>query len=65
MLTDPQDTSLVRAIITMGESLSLDVIAEGVETRAQRDALLALGCRQFQGYLFGRPSPMPIEAASV
>jgi diguanylate cyclase (GGDEF)-like protein len=62
MLADPQDASLVRAIITMGESLSLDVIAEGVETRAQRDALLAMGCRQFQGYLFGRPGPRPGES---
>jgi diguanylate cyclase (GGDEF)-like protein/PAS domain S-box-containing protein len=64
MLADPQDASLVRAIITMGESLSLDVIAEGVETRAQRDALLALGCRQFQGYLFGRPGPRPVESVA-
>ena len=58
MLVDPQDAAIIRAIITMGESLSLDVIAEGVELAEQRDALLALGCRHFQGYLFGRPAPM-------
>ncbi len=58
MLTDRQDASIIRAIITMGSSLSLDVIAEGVELPAQRDALLALGCHQFQGYLFGRPAPL-------
>jgi len=58
MLADPQDAAIIRAIITMGDSLSLDVIAEGVELPAQRDALLALGCRQFQGYLFGRPAPL-------
>jgi EAL domain-containing protein (putative c-di-GMP-specific phosphodiesterase class I) len=40
------------------------VIAEGVENRAQHDALLALGCRHFQGYLFGKPTPTP-EAASA
>jgi EAL domain-containing protein (putative c-di-GMP-specific phosphodiesterase class I) len=59
MLNDPQDASIIRAIITMGESLHLNVIAEGVELAAQRDALLALGCRQFQGYLFGKPAPLP------
>jgi diguanylate cyclase (GGDEF)-like protein/PAS domain S-box-containing protein len=59
MLSDPQDASIIRAIITMGESLSLDVIAEGVEQPAQRDALLNLGCQNFQGYLFGRPAPLP------
>jgi predicted signal transduction protein with EAL and GGDEF domain len=57
LLTDPQDASIVRAIVTLGKSLELDVIAEGVETEAQRDALLSLGCQQFQGYLFGRPAP--------
>ncbi len=59
MLTNSQDASIIRAIITVGESLSLEVIAEGVEQAAQRDALLALGCRCFQGYHFGRPAPMP------
>jgi len=56
LLTDAQDTSIVRAIISLGESLRLQVIAEGVETESQRDALLALGCTKFQGYLFGRPA---------
>ncbi|HEY8904449.1 MAG TPA: EAL domain-containing protein, partial [Rhodoferax sp.] len=63
MLNDPQDASIIRAIITMGESLQLNVIAEGVELPAQRDALLALGCRQFQGYLFGKPAPLPAPAS--
>jgi len=58
MLNAPQDASIIRAIVTMGESLALDVIAEGVELPAQRDALLALGCQHFQGYLFGRPAPL-------
>ena len=58
MLLDPQDAAIIRAIITMGESLSLNVIAEGVELVEQRDALLALGCRHYQGYLFGRPQPI-------
>ncbi|WP_461504378.1 EAL domain-containing protein [Rhodoferax sp.] len=58
LLSDPQDANIVRAIVTLGASLSLQVIAEGVETAAQRDALLALGCTHFQGYLFGRPAPV-------
>lgn len=58
MLTDPQDASIIRAIVSMGESMHLDVIAEGVEQLEQRDVLLQLGCRHFQGYLFGRPAPL-------
>lgn len=57
VLTDPQDASIIKAIVTLGASLELQVMAEGVETVAQRDALMALGCQKFQGYLFGRPAP--------
>lgn len=41
----------------MVKSLELEVIAEGVETEAQYNALNALGCSSFQGYIFGRPVP--------
>jgi diguanylate cyclase (GGDEF)-like protein/PAS domain S-box-containing protein len=58
LLADSQDANIVRAIVAMGESLDLQVIAEGVETAAQRDALLGLGCSHFQGYLYGRPAPL-------
>jgi predicted signal transduction protein with EAL and GGDEF domain len=61
MLTDPQDAAIIRAIVTMGDSLALEVIAEGVELTEQRNALLALGCKHYQGYLFGRPAPLPPE----
>lgn len=63
MLDDPQNASIVRAIIALGESLGLAVIAEGVESGPQRDALLGLGCHHFQGYLFGRPGASPEAAA--
>ena len=48
---------LAAAIIAMAHELDLEVIAEGVETEAQRRYLLARGCDQFQGYFFGRPQP--------
>jgi EAL domain-containing protein (putative c-di-GMP-specific phosphodiesterase class I) len=52
-----QDPSLVAAMIAMGHALGLHVLAEGVETDAQRAALLTLGCRSAQGYLFSKPQP--------
>ncbi|CAN5827147.1 hypothetical protein BH11PSE12_BH11PSE12_14370 [soil metagenome] len=52
---DQSDRAIVRTIITMAQSLNLDVIAEGVETEVQRQLLESKGCLQFQGYLFGRP----------
>lgn len=58
LLTDSHTEAIVKTIITLGQSLGLEVIAEGVETQAERDALLALGCDSFQGYLFGRPVPL-------
>ena len=57
-LTDGgSSTSLVSSIIELARTLGLDVIAEGVETEAQRSALQDLQCAQAQGYLFARPQP--------
>ncbi len=52
------DASLVMAILEMARGLSLRVIAEGVETEEQLAFLMANGCRQAQGYLFGQPVPV-------
>jgi EAL domain-containing protein (putative c-di-GMP-specific phosphodiesterase class I) len=57
VLTDPNDAAIARAILALGENLDLAVIAEGIETEAQRDFLASHGCRAFQGYLFGHPVP--------
>jgi diguanylate cyclase (GGDEF)-like protein len=58
LLGQVDDAVIVRAILAMGHSFQLSVIAEGVETVAQRDFLIEHGCRRFQGYLFGRPVPV-------
>jgi EAL domain-containing protein (putative c-di-GMP-specific phosphodiesterase class I) len=55
--THPNDTIIVRAIMSMGQSLNLRVIAEGVETQAQLDFLKAHQCDEAQGYYFGWPVP--------
>src|SRR5699024_10450125 len=49
---------ITQTIIALGRTLHLQVIAEGVETEAQRDFLMRNGCRVWQGYLFGRPVPV-------
>ncbi|MDL5032772.1 EAL domain-containing protein [Pelomonas sp. APW6] len=53
--TDPDDRALASAVISIGQALDLSVVAEGVETEAQRETLLRLGCQIGQGWLFGRP----------
>jgi diguanylate cyclase (GGDEF)-like protein/PAS domain S-box-containing protein len=54
---DRNDAMVAQTIIGMGRGLGLDVIAEGVETEAQRNFLMAQGCDAFQGYLIARPMP--------
>jgi len=61
--THSSDKAIVSTIIAMAQMLSLDVIAEGVETRDQRQFLLDNGCTHFQGYLFGKS--VPIEQLDI
>jgi len=56
--TDNDDREIVATIISMAQNLNVEVIAEGVETVAQKKFLEEKGCIHFQGYLFGRPEPL-------
>jgi len=53
--TSQDNSAIIRAIISMSDSLHLQVIAEGVETEQQQDFLISNGCDHFQGYLYGQP----------
>lgn len=56
--SDPNDAVIVETIIGMARHMSIDVVAEGVEDQKTFAALVRKGCRLFQGYYFGRPSPL-------
>ena len=61
---DAEDDAIVRAVLGLARALGLEVVAEGVETRAQLDLLAALGCHAVQGFLLGRPQP-PVDVTPV
>ncbi len=61
LTVDPDDAAIVTAIVAMAASLGVDVVAEGVETQAQLEALRRLECHRAQGFLLARP----MDAASA
>ena len=54
-----ESVAVIRAIVALASSLGIELIAEGVETRRQRDRLIELGCTHAQGFLFSPPLPLP------
>jgi EAL domain-containing protein (putative c-di-GMP-specific phosphodiesterase class I) len=62
---NPNDRSLVRAIVAMGRSLGLDIVAEGVETIQQLQVLSELGCTKVQGFLISHPVPADAMRSTV
>ncbi|MCI4567417.1 EAL domain-containing protein [Lysobacter sp. CFH 32150] len=56
--SQPESVAVIRAILALAVTLGIETIAEGVETEAQRDALVQLGCVYGQGFLFGRPAAL-------
>jgi EAL domain-containing protein (putative c-di-GMP-specific phosphodiesterase class I) len=54
----PADAAIVQTVIVLARSLGLRVVAEGVETEAQLRYLAALGCDEYQGFLYSRPVPL-------
>lgn len=65
LLTDSNDEAIARMILQLAQTLDMDVVAEGVEEESQLAALRELGCQQFQGYLFGRPGPLPAALSDL
>ena len=60
-----ESLALVRAILALAGTLGIDTIAEGVETRQQRDLLDELGCQYGQGFLYGRPVAEPVHSVEA
>jgi diguanylate cyclase (GGDEF)-like protein len=58
ILVDPDDAAIAKMVVALTESIGLNVIAEGVETEAQRAFLADLGCHSYQGYLISKPLPI-------
>ena len=65
VLSNPNDAAITRIIISLADNLAMSVIGEGVETAGQHAFLLDQGCKKFQGYLFGRPLPLPEFQAAI
>ena len=58
LVTEGEGPELARAVVMLGQTLGLDTVAEGIESDSQAAALLALGCRVGQGFLYARPAPL-------
>jgi len=61
----PQATAIIRAVLALGRSLSIPILAEGIETQDQLDVLIREGCDEVQGFLLGYPGPSPVVMTPV
>jgi EAL domain-containing protein (putative c-di-GMP-specific phosphodiesterase class I) len=60
----PENLAIIRAVVTLAESLGMSTTAEGVETATELDMVRRLGCKKVQGYYYGRPM-LPQDAAGL
>ncbi len=58
LLSNANDAAIANTVVSLGQNLGLEVIAEGVETEGQRNFLTSIGCHHFQGYLYSKPVPV-------
>ncbi|MGZ6793540.1 MAG: putative bifunctional diguanylate cyclase/phosphodiesterase, partial [Mycobacteriales bacterium] len=65
IVDDPVSRGIVAAVVGLAAALGLQVVAEGVETREQADALVQLGVSCAQGFLWARPAPLPGSGATI
>jgi EAL domain-containing protein (putative c-di-GMP-specific phosphodiesterase class I) len=59
-MADPRASSVMKAIVLLGQQLGLQIVVEGVETEPELDHLASIGCHVAQGFLFGRPGDLPV-----
>jgi diguanylate cyclase (GGDEF)-like protein len=59
------NSAIVRAVLSIGRDLGLSVVAEGIETESERNALLLEGCPFFQGFLYSKPKPLSVLTADL
>lgn len=57
-VNNANDAAIIKTIIAMARNMSIDIVAEGVESQQIMDFLLSRGCQKFQGFLFGKPLPL-------
>ena len=65
LTNDPQTMAIVRAVLALGKSLDIKVLAEGVETSGQLAALRGEGCHEAQGFYLGRPQRTPLDMVAL
>lgn len=58
--SDLGNQAIVETIVALGRALDIQLIAEGVETRAEQESLTGIGCHQYQGFLYSKPAPLDV-----